>query len=100
MPHHSRRARSAPWRVTKEAPVAGNSRVTRRAMADDLAGRVLSGEIRAIARLMRNIDDRVPGHREDLRRLFPATGKAHIIGITGNPGVGKSTLVDRLVESL
>jgi LAO/AO transport system kinase len=69
-------------------------------MADDLAGRVLSGEIRAIARLMRNIDDRVPGHREDLRRLFPATGKAHIIGITGNPGVGKSTLVDRLVESL
>jgi len=67
---------------------------------EDLARRVLAGEPRAIARLMRNIDDRVPGHRDDLRSLFPATGTAHIIGITGNPGVGKSTLVDRLIEAL
>jgi LAO/AO transport system kinase len=69
-------------------------------MADDLADRVLRGETRAVARLMRNIDDRVPGHRDFLRRLFSATGRAHIIGITGNPGVGKSTLVDRLIEAL
>lgn len=69
-------------------------------MTDVLASRVLAGEPRAIARLMRNIDDRVPGHRESLRALYPATGKAHILGITGNPGVGKSTLVDRLIEAV
>lgn len=69
-------------------------------MTDDLARRVLAGEPRAIARLMRNIDDRVPGHRDALRALYPATGRAHILGITGNPGVGKSTIVDRLVEAL
>jgi LAO/AO transport system kinase len=69
-------------------------------MSDDLAKRVLGAEPRAIARLMRNIDDRVPGHREALRALYPHTGKAHILGITGNPGVGKSTIVDRLVEAI
>src|SRR5512134_1237700 len=69
-------------------------------MASDLAERVLAGDPRGIARLIRNVDDRVPGYREDLRALYPSTGRAHLIGVTGNPGVGKSTLVDRLIEAV
>ncbi len=49
---------------------------------------------------MRRADDRDPTAREELTGLFPHTGKAHVIGITGNPGAGKSTLVDMVVQDL
>jgi LAO/AO transport system kinase len=62
--------------------------------------RIVKGDIRAAARLMRLADDRDPVAREELTRLFPHTGKAHVIGITGNPGAGKSTLVDMVVQDL
>ncbi len=62
------------------------------------ADRVLAGEIRAAARLMRDIDDRMPAALDDLKALYPHTGKGYIIGITGNPGAGKSTLVDALIS--
>ncbi len=65
-----------------------------------LADRVLSGDVRAAARLMRLIDDAQPEAEEALRKLWPRTGRAQIVGITGNPGAGKSTLVDRLVAHL
>jgi len=65
-----------------------------------LADRVLSGDVRAAARLMRLIDDAQPAAEEALRELWPRTGRAQIVGITGNPGAGKSTLVDRLVAHL
>ena len=58
---------------------------------------VASGNIRAAARLMRDIDDGMPGATEALKAIFPRTGRAYIIGITGAPGAGKSTLTDRLV---
>jgi LAO/AO transport system kinase len=48
---------------------------------------------------MRVIDERGPLHRELLRALLPFTGRARVIGITGTPGAGKSTLVDQLVTS-
>jgi LAO/AO transport system kinase len=66
----------------------------------ELAPRVLKGDVRAVARLMRLIDDAQPQAEAELRALWPHTGRAHLVGITGNPGAGKSTLVDRLVALL
>jgi LAO/AO transport system kinase len=63
-----------------------------------LAERILDGDIRAASKLMRDIDDRIPGALESLKELYPKTGRAHIIGITGPPGSGKSTIVDKMVD--
>jgi LAO/AO transport system kinase len=65
-----------------------------------LAERILSGNVRAAARLMRDIDDGMPNASEELKKLYPHTGKAYLLGITGLPGAGKSTLVNRIVERL
>ncbi|MBX3212693.1 MAG: methylmalonyl Co-A mutase-associated GTPase MeaB [Labilithrix sp.] len=71
-----------------------------RAQAAALAARVVAGETRSIARALRNVDDRVPGYLDLLKELFASTGKAWVVGITGNPGAGKSTLTDRLIQTL
>jgi LAO/AO transport system kinase len=67
-------------------------------MGTGLAKRILDGDIRAASRLMRDIDDRMPTALEPLKELYPKTGKAYIIGITGPPGSGKSTIVDKMVD--
>jgi len=64
----------------------------------NLAKRILEGDIRAASRLMRDIDDRMPTALEALKELYPKTGRAYIIGITGSPGSGKSTVVDKMVD--
>jgi LAO/AO transport system kinase len=66
----------------------------------EIVARILAGEVRAAARLMRDLDDGIPGAREVLKNLYPKSGRAHIVGITGSPGVGKSTLTDRLIQHL
>ena len=63
-----------------------------------IAKRILEGDIRAASRLMRDIDDRMPSALEPLKELYPKTGRAYIIGITGPPGSGKSTVVDKMVD--
>jgi len=68
--------------------------------ARETVDRILQGEVRAAARLMRDLDDGLPGAREVLKVLHPHSGRAHIVGITGSPGVGKSTLTDRLIQLL
>jgi LAO/AO transport system kinase len=62
-----------------------------------LAERVLDGDVRAAARLMRDIDDRFRSAKDELKVLYPHTGNAYILGLTGPPGAGKSTLVDQIV---
>ena len=66
----------------------------------ELAAQVLAGAPRAAARLMRDLDDGAPGAAAALKDIFPHTGRAFVVGITGTPGAGKSTLVDALVASL
>jgi LAO/AO transport system kinase len=66
----------------------------------ELATRILGGDVRGAARAMRLIDDRAPGAVEILKDIFPHTGKAWVLGVTGNPGSGKSTLCDRLIEQM
>ncbi len=65
----------------------------------DIIERIVSGDIRATARLLRDIDDEIPSARDILRELYPHTGKAFVIGFTGSPGVGKSALVNQLAIS-
>jgi LAO/AO transport system kinase len=65
----------------------------------DLARGVLANELRAVARALRIVDDRTPESRELLRALWPHTGKAWVLGVTGSPGAGKSTLCDQLITA-
>lgn len=65
-----------------------------------LAEKILQGDIRAAARLMRDVDDGFSSALVELKILYPYTGKAYIIGITGPPGAGKSTLTDQITAAL
>ena len=63
---------------------------------DDLVQRFLNGERRALARVISRVENETAEGREYLRLLFPHSGKAHIVGITGGAGSGKSTLTGAL----
>ena len=67
---------------------------------NDLADRVLRGELRALSRALTLLERGNPEAGSVMERLDPHTGRAYTVGITGPPGVGKSTLVDRLAEHL
>jgi LAO/AO transport system kinase len=57
-----------------------------------------SGDVRALARAISTVENRAPGWSELLKALFPHSGKARVLGLTGPPGAGKSTLVDQLAR--
>ena len=57
-----------------------------------------SGDTRSLARAISTVENRAPGWADLLKALFPHTGKARVIGLTGAPGAGKSTLVDQLAK--
>ncbi|MGE5199267.1 MAG: methylmalonyl Co-A mutase-associated GTPase MeaB [Rhodospirillaceae bacterium] len=65
-----------------------------------LARRVRAGDVRAIARAISLVEDDEAGAAALVRELFPSTGGAYLVGVTGPPGAGKSTLVDRLTLEL
>ena len=64
--------------------------------AIELAEAAMDGDRRALARLLTAVENRTPTAEAALRRLYPVAGKAHLVGITGPPGSGKSTLVAAL----
>jgi LAO/AO transport system kinase len=65
-----------------------------------LAERLVAGDPRAIARAISLIEDEDPSAADLVRAIFGRTGRAYLIGVTGPPGAGKSTLVDRLITAL
>jgi LAO/AO transport system kinase len=65
-----------------------------------LSSRVQRGDPRAIARAISLIEDEAESGADLIRELFPHTGRAYLVGVTGPPGAGKSTLVDRMIAEI
>src|SRR3989304_8299063 len=63
-----------------------------------LAAQVLDGNRLALARLLTQIENNTEAGREAINELFAYTGRAHLIGVTGAPGTGKSSLVNQLAR--
>ncbi len=63
---------------------------------DNLIQQMQQGSTRALSRLITRVENRDPGWEEAMKRIYPATGRARIFGITGSPGAGKSTLTKEL----
>ncbi|HET9521405.1 MAG TPA: methylmalonyl Co-A mutase-associated GTPase MeaB [Candidatus Limnocylindrales bacterium] len=70
------------------------------ARAIDLADAARAGDRRSLARLLTAVENRTPVAEAAMRRLYPLAGRAHLVGITGPPGAGKSTLVAALIAEL
>ncbi|WP_340099868.1 methylmalonyl Co-A mutase-associated GTPase MeaB [Salinibaculum salinum] len=68
-------------------------------MTTELTDDLLAGKHRALARVITKIEDRAPGYRDLVSELHQHTGHADVIGITGSPGAGKSTLVDKMAAT-
>ena len=68
--------------------------------SDQLVSEMEGGSIRALARLITQIENRDTGWLETMKAIYPKTGRARVVGITGPPGAGKSTLTNRLTSEL
>ena len=67
---------------------------------DSIIKKICEGDIRTASRLIRDIEDKIPEAKAKIKKLYTHTGKSFIIGITGAPGAGKSTLTDALITEL
>ena len=77
--------------VIADGPPAAERRAT------ELSDAAAAGDRRALARLLTAVENRTPIAEAALRHLYPKAGRAHLVGITGPPGAGKSTLVAALI---
>ena len=68
-------------------------------MRDDFVSSILSGDRRAIAKAISMIENEDPKIGDIISQLYPKTGNAFVVGITGPPGTGKSTLINSLIEN-
>lgn len=67
---------------------------------DSIIKKICEGDVRSASRLIRDIEDKIPEAKAKIKKLYAHTGKSFIIGITGAPGAGKSTLTDALITEL
>ena len=67
---------------------------------DIIVRNILSGDVRTVARLISDLEDEIPEAYSVLDKIYPHTGRAFVIGVTGSPGSGKSSLIDCLVDHL
>jgi len=81
-----------PAATTRAGPVVAD--------AADLADRARRGDRRALARLLTEIENRSATAEAALRILYPLAGRAHLVGVTGPPGAGKSTLISALIGAV
>jgi LAO/AO transport system kinase len=82
------------------APDPGVPATDPSARARELTDAATSGDRRALARLLTAVENRTPVAEAALRTLYPMAGRAHLVGITGPPGAGKSTLVAALIAEV
>jgi LAO/AO transport system kinase len=78
-----------------------NARLDTAGLNHDIQARIdslRSGDVRTLARAISTVENRAPGWSDLLKALFPHSGRARVIGLTGAPGAGKSTLVDQLAR--
>lgn len=61
--------------------------------------KIREGDVRTATRVIRNLEDNIPEAKTTIKHIFPYTGKAHVIGVTGSPGAGKSTLIDSIIAA-
>jgi len=66
---------------------------------EKIFNRIREGDVRVVSRLIRNLEDGIPEAKEVIKYIYPHTGHARVVGITGAPGAGKSTITDFLISS-
>lgn len=69
-------------------------------MMDKILSRALDGDARSIGRLISLVEADSPSSKDIMKAIYPRTGGAQVIGVTGSPGAGKSTFVNRLISQL
>src|ERR1700726_3076151 len=88
-------SRERGWRATVCKGRPEGAKIT----SDSLAQRLLAGDRRALARAISLVEDDRPEGWEVVREVYPHTGRADVVGFTGPPGVGKSTLIGALTKA-
>jgi LAO/AO transport system kinase len=85
--------------MTSNSTSTSNTTLTSNPRIDEMVRRIRGGELRALSRAISAVEDHTPESTELLKALFPYSGNAVLLGLTGAPGAGKSTLVDQVARA-